>query len=123
MTDPLPFPDVEWRSDANPVDYPIALADMEARAAAIYEGDARERVCAPPPHVVKYALLRSRVPVASVACSRAALPPSSAGALITRSDAVPLEVAQLPSPAKLEAGDPGAEKAFDDFLNLMERLG
>ena len=44
MTDPLPFPDVEWRSDANPVDYPIALADMEARAAAIYEGDARERV-------------------------------------------------------------------------------
>lgn len=44
MTDPLPFPDVEWRSDAAPVDYPIALADMEARAAAIYEGEARERV-------------------------------------------------------------------------------
>lgn len=32
-------------------------------------------------------------------------------------------VLRLPSPAKLEAGDPGAEKAFDDFLNLMERLG
>ncbi|WP_062734472.1 lipoyl(octanoyl) transferase LipB [Sphingobium abikonense] len=45
MVDPLPFPDqVEWRVDAAPVDYPEALADMEARAAAIHAGDARERV-------------------------------------------------------------------------------
>ncbi len=45
MVHPLPFPDqVEWRVDAAPVDYPQALADMEARAAAIVTGDARERV-------------------------------------------------------------------------------
>ncbi|MEJ7933355.1 lipoyl(octanoyl) transferase LipB [Sphingobium sp. AN558] len=34
----------EWRSQDAPVDYPAALADMEARAAAIVEGEARERV-------------------------------------------------------------------------------
>ncbi|BBF69045.1 MULTISPECIES: lipoyl(octanoyl) transferase LipB [Sphingomonas] len=39
------FPDqVEWRIDLAPVDYPAALTDMEARAAAIYEGQAQERV-------------------------------------------------------------------------------
>lgn len=32
-------------------------------------------------------------------------------------------ILKLPSPAKIEAGDPAAEKAFDDFVNLMERLG
>jgi lipoyl(octanoyl) transferase len=42
---PHPFPDhVEWRIAAAPVDYPTALADMEARAAAIHEGQAQERV-------------------------------------------------------------------------------
>lgn len=35
---------VEWRVDDAPVDYPEALADMEARAAAISAGEARERV-------------------------------------------------------------------------------
>ena len=35
---------VEWRVDPAPVAYPAALADMEARAAAIHAGDARERV-------------------------------------------------------------------------------
>ncbi|MFP5432990.1 MAG: lipoyl protein ligase domain-containing protein, partial [Alphaproteobacteria bacterium] len=45
MTAPLPFPDsVEWRTETAPVDYPTALAEMEARAAAIYVGGARERV-------------------------------------------------------------------------------
>lgn len=45
MTPPHPFPDhVEWRIQAGPVDYPSALADMEARAAAIYAGQAPERV-------------------------------------------------------------------------------
>jgi lipoyl(octanoyl) transferase len=43
--DPLPFPEtVEWRVADAPVDYPSALADMEARAAAIQAGEARERV-------------------------------------------------------------------------------
>lgn len=42
---PLPFPDgVEWRVDSAPIDYPHALADMEARAAAIHAGQAGERV-------------------------------------------------------------------------------
>ncbi|WP_088184451.1 lipoyl(octanoyl) transferase LipB [Sphingobium sp. Z007] len=42
---PPPFPDqIEWRIAAAPVDYPTALADMEARAAAIHDGQARERV-------------------------------------------------------------------------------
>ena len=36
--------DVEWRADEAPVPYPDALADMEARAAAIVTGEARERV-------------------------------------------------------------------------------
>ncbi|MEG8221552.1 lipoyl(octanoyl) transferase LipB [Sphingomonas sp. HH69] len=45
MTAPLPFPDsVEWRTETAPVDYPAALAEMEARAAAIHSGEARERV-------------------------------------------------------------------------------
>ncbi len=35
---------VEWRTQDALVDYPAALADMEARAAAIVDGDARERV-------------------------------------------------------------------------------
>ncbi|MGE4323267.1 MAG: lipoyl(octanoyl) transferase LipB [Sphingobium sp.] len=35
---------VEWRVDANPADYPATLADMEARAAAIAAGQARERI-------------------------------------------------------------------------------
>ncbi|GLV24632.1 lipoyl(octanoyl) transferase LipB [Sphingobium sp. Cam5-1] len=35
---------IEWRVDSAPVDYPEALADMEARAAAIFEGEAGERV-------------------------------------------------------------------------------
>ena len=45
MTQPLPFPSsVEWRVADGPVDYPTALADMEARAAAIHDGQATERV-------------------------------------------------------------------------------
>lgn len=45
VSDPLPFPAaVEWRIADAPVDYPQALAEMEARAAAIYEGQAQERV-------------------------------------------------------------------------------
>jgi len=45
MTAPLPFPDsVDWRTETAPVDYPTALAEMEARAAAIHGGEARERV-------------------------------------------------------------------------------
>ena len=45
MTAPLPFPDsVEWRTETAPADYPAALAEMEARAAAIHAGEARERV-------------------------------------------------------------------------------
>ena len=45
MDHSLPFPDhIEWRVDAAPVDYSEALADMEARAAAIHAGDAGERV-------------------------------------------------------------------------------
>ena len=35
---------IEWRVDSAPVDYPHALADMEARAAAIFEGEVGERV-------------------------------------------------------------------------------
>lgn len=45
MSQILPFPpDVEWRVDRSPVAYPQALADMEARAAAIHAGEADERV-------------------------------------------------------------------------------
>jgi lipoyl(octanoyl) transferase len=48
MSSPSPAPagaqQIEWRVDAAPVEYPVALADMEARAAAIFEGEARERV-------------------------------------------------------------------------------
>lgn len=36
--------DFEWRVERDPVPYPIALADMEARAAAVVAGDAGERV-------------------------------------------------------------------------------
>jgi lipoyl(octanoyl) transferase len=40
-----PFPaSVEWRVGTAPVDYPTALADMEARASAIHDGQAQERV-------------------------------------------------------------------------------
>jgi lipoyl(octanoyl) transferase len=35
---------IEWRVDPGLHDYPAALADMEARAAAIFAGEARERV-------------------------------------------------------------------------------
>lgn len=35
---------IEWRVDSALVDYPHALADMEARAAAIFEGSSGERV-------------------------------------------------------------------------------
>lgn len=41
------YPDIsmiEWRVDDSPVPYPQALADMEERAAAIYAGDAPERI-------------------------------------------------------------------------------
>ena len=43
---PLPAPAtaIEWRCDVHPVAYPDALADMEARAAAVAAGDAGERV-------------------------------------------------------------------------------
>jgi lipoyl(octanoyl) transferase len=47
---PIPAPDpanpqaIEWRTSDKLVDYPQALADMEARAAAIAVGEARERV-------------------------------------------------------------------------------
>ncbi|MFC4592945.1 lipoyl(octanoyl) transferase LipB [Sphingobium tyrosinilyticum] len=48
MSSPSPTPagaqQIEWRVDSAPVDYPAALADMEARAMAIFEGEARERV-------------------------------------------------------------------------------
>lgn len=45
MTNSLPFPaNVEWRIEPGLADYPAALADMEARAAAIGAGDAQERV-------------------------------------------------------------------------------
>jgi len=37
-------PDIEWRIDPAPVPYPQALADMEARTAAILAGAARERI-------------------------------------------------------------------------------
>lgn len=36
--------DIEWRVETAPVDYPTALMEMEARAAAIFEGQAAERV-------------------------------------------------------------------------------
>lgn len=35
---------IEWRVDSALADYPEALADMEARAAAIFDGEAGERV-------------------------------------------------------------------------------
>ena len=35
---------IEWRVDSAMIDYPQALADMEARAAAIFAGEAGERV-------------------------------------------------------------------------------
>jgi lipoyl(octanoyl) transferase len=48
MSSPSPAPadaqQIEWRVDTAPVEYPAALADMEARAAAIFAGEARERV-------------------------------------------------------------------------------
>ncbi len=37
-------PDIEWRVDHDPVDYPAALHDMEERGAAIFAGEAGERV-------------------------------------------------------------------------------
>ena len=41
---PAGLESVEWRVEGAPVDYPAALADMEGRAAAIFAGEARERV-------------------------------------------------------------------------------
>jgi lipoyl(octanoyl) transferase len=35
---------VEWRTSPQPIDYPAALAEMEARAAAVAAGEARELV-------------------------------------------------------------------------------
>ncbi|MET0239974.1 MAG: lipoyl(octanoyl) transferase LipB [Sphingobium sp.] len=44
-TDTLPpLPDPEWRVDVSPVDYAAALADIEARAIAIADGGAGERL-------------------------------------------------------------------------------
>jgi lipoyl(octanoyl) transferase len=42
--DPAAAADIEWRVSEGPVPYPVALAEMEARAAAIREGAARELV-------------------------------------------------------------------------------
>jgi len=39
-----PTETIEWRVESASVDYPVALAEMEARAAAIFEGQASERV-------------------------------------------------------------------------------
>lgn len=36
--------EIEWRRDEEPVSYPEALAEMEARAAAVTAGTARERI-------------------------------------------------------------------------------
>ncbi|PJG47935.1 lipoate-protein ligase B [Sphingobium sp. LB126] len=44
MSSPPLEPAMEWRIEIAPMDYPAALADMEARAAAIFEGQAGERV-------------------------------------------------------------------------------
>ncbi|WP_022683743.1 lipoyl(octanoyl) transferase LipB [Sphingobium bisphenolivorans] len=47
MTSPAPsspMPNIEWRVEPSPVDYPDALTDMEARCAAIFAGEAQERV-------------------------------------------------------------------------------
>ncbi|MET0362657.1 MAG: lipoyl(octanoyl) transferase LipB [Sphingobium sp.] len=41
---PTALPDPEWRVERHAVDYPAALADMEARAAAITAGEAGERL-------------------------------------------------------------------------------
>jgi len=35
---------IEWRVEPGPAPYPQALSDMEARAAAVFAGEARERV-------------------------------------------------------------------------------
>ena len=42
--DPAAAAGIEWRVSEGPVPYPVALAEMEARAAAIREGAARELV-------------------------------------------------------------------------------
>lgn len=44
MSKPAPADAVEWRVETQPIPYPAALEDMEARAAAIFAGTARERV-------------------------------------------------------------------------------
>lgn len=43
MTSPIPD-DIEWRVSPAPVPYPEAVAEMEARAAAIAAGEARELI-------------------------------------------------------------------------------
>ncbi|HEU4960466.1 MAG TPA: lipoyl(octanoyl) transferase LipB [Sphingomonas sp.] len=43
MTSPIPD-DIEWRVSTAPVAYPQAVAEMEARAAAIAAGEARELI-------------------------------------------------------------------------------
>ncbi len=44
MSSDNPANSIEWRVETRPVPYPEALADMEARAAAIHAGTAGERV-------------------------------------------------------------------------------
>ncbi len=44
MSQTSPASAVEWLVEAQPVPYPAALEDMEARAAAIHAGTARERI-------------------------------------------------------------------------------
>lgn len=44
MSKPAPADAIEWRVEMQPIPYPAALEDMEARAAAIFAGTARERV-------------------------------------------------------------------------------
>lgn len=43
-TEPEDIPAVEWRISDDLVDYPTAVAEMEARVAAIHQGNAAERV-------------------------------------------------------------------------------
>lgn len=44
MSKPAPADAIEWRVETQPMPYPAALEDMEARAAAIFVGTAQERV-------------------------------------------------------------------------------
>lgn len=44
MSKPAPADAIEWRVETQPMPYPAALEDMEARATAIFAGTSRERV-------------------------------------------------------------------------------